>query len=119
MFVVNTQPLKFEKIMLNQNENNFHNKISELSNIFSNLVRENSKMVEKNIQLFKILATVKNDLEKCLKNPNNIANSMVNSINILREVTPYYSADAEKNKIDPPLSDEEKESFFQKLKETK
>lgn len=87
---------------------NLVNLIHKLETEVSLRELEHHKTTEKNIFLFKVLATVKNDLEKTLKNPDSLKEVVYNCINLLREHTPYYSANEGKNKIDPPLSEEEK-----------
>lgn len=85
--------------------------ISTLQQIQSDLqieVGNHQKTVEKNLSLFKILATVKNDLEKTLKKPESLKETVYRCIDLLRENTPYYSASENITKIDPPLNDNEK-----------
>lgn len=69
---------------------------------------EKRETAEKNIELFKILATIKCDLEKTLKKPESLKETVYSCIDLLRANTPYYSTNEGKNKIDPPLKDEEK-----------
>jgi hypothetical protein len=85
--------------------------ISSLQQIQSDLqseINSHQKTVEKNIELFKILASVKSDLEKTLKKPESLKETVYRCIDLLRENTPYYSASENRNKIDPPLTDSEK-----------
>ena len=84
------------------------NILSELQSEAESLERNNHKTIERNLELFKILATVKNDLEKTLKKPETLKETVYNCINLLRANTPYYSATENVNKIDPPLTDEQK-----------
>ena len=63
---------------------------------------------ERNNDFFKIMATVKNDLEKTLKKPEILKETVYNCINLLRENTPYYSATEGHSKTDPPLTNEQK-----------
>jgi hypothetical protein len=66
------------------------------------------RAVERNNELFKVLATVKNDLEKTLKKPETLKDTVYSCIDLLRSNTPYYSTNEGCNKIDPPLTDEQK-----------
>ena len=69
---------------------------------------QHQKTVERNLELFKILATVKNDLEKTLKKPDALKDTVYKCIDLLRANTPYYSTNEGVTKIDPPLTDEQK-----------
>lgn len=87
------------------------NIIANLNQVHSDLqtVRaDNQKMVERNAEYFRIMATVKNDLEKTLKKPETLKETVYRCIDLLRSNTPYFSATEGKNKIDPPLTDEQK-----------
>jgi hypothetical protein len=87
---------------------NITNLLSQIQSEFDQLQRNHTKSVEKNNDLFRVLATVKNDLEKTLKNPDTLKNTVCACIDLLRANTPYYSATEGVNKIDPPLTDEQK-----------
>ena len=87
---------------------NFNNLLHQIENEFTDLQRNYSKTVEKNNNLFKILATVKNDLEKSLKNPESLKDTVYQCIDLLRANTPYYSTNEGIAKVDPPLTDEQK-----------
>jgi hypothetical protein len=69
---------------------------------------EHHKTVERNLELFKVLATVKNDLEKTLKKPDTLVETVYKCIDLLRLHTPYFSTNEGVTKIDPPLTDEQK-----------
>lgn len=71
-----------------------NNRITELTNINSNLT--------------KVLATVRQHLEKSLKNPDSLKTAVYSSINLCRENLIYMDISSEKNKKDSPLTDEEK-----------
>jgi hypothetical protein len=88
--------------------NEINNLLHKIQSEFDSLKRDYSKTSEKNQEFFKILATVKNDLEKTLKKPDSLKETIYNCINLLRQYTPYYSATEGINKIDPPLTDEQK-----------
>lgn len=64
--------------------------------------------IEKNLEYFKIMATVKNDLEKTLKKPETLHDTVYKCIDLLRANTPYFSTNEGVTKIDPPLTDEQK-----------
>jgi septal ring factor EnvC (AmiA/AmiB activator) len=98
-----------------ENFRNFQNNLNDLEKQYAKIEKEKQTLIEQNISLMKVLATVKNDLERTTKNPSNLLDVICRSIDSIREVTPYYSADLGSNKIDPPLSDEEKENFKKKL----
>jgi len=82
--------------------------LGQVQSEFEVLSRNYSKATERNSELFRILATVKNDLEKTLKKPETLKDTVYNCIDLLRQHTPYYSATEGTNKIDPPLTDEQK-----------
>lgn len=82
--------------------NNARNVLSEIDVIERNY----NLMVERNAALIKALATIKTNLERSLKQPQNLNNAVYESINIARELTPYTNAG--KTVVDPPLSDAEK-----------
>lgn len=88
------------------------NQISTLLNQiqieFNETQKNHSKTVERNIELFKILATVKNDLEKTLKKPEVLFETVYKCIDLLRANTPYFSTNEGVTKIDPPLTQEQK-----------
>lgn len=84
------------------------NLLHQIENEFTDLQRKYSKSVEKNSNLFKILATVKNDLEKTLKNPESLKDTVYQCIDLLRANTPYYSTNEGTTKVDPPLTSEQK-----------
>lgn len=87
---------------------NIVNLLRQVESEYEAKSRQNSKMIEKNLEYFKIMATVKNDLEKTLKKPEILKETVYNCINLLRANTPYYSATEGVNKVDPPLTDEQK-----------
>jgi hypothetical protein len=89
-------------------EDNILSLLSGLEAGFHSLQREAKERTERNLHLFKILATVKNDLEKTLKKPESLANTVYACIDLLRANTPYFSATEGVNKVDPPLTDSEK-----------
>jgi hypothetical protein len=99
--------------------NQIENRLSEISGLLATLDRNRNISVEKNTNYFKILAKVKCDLERALKNPSLMLSTVMNCVDACREVTPYYSVDAQKNKIDPPLSEEEKTQYINKFEEFK
>lgn len=82
--------------------------LNAVENEFNEINRNYSRSVEKNAELFKILATVKNDLEKTLKKPESLKETVYSCINLLRANTPYFSATEGVNKVDPPLTEEQK-----------
>ena len=87
---------------------NISSLLSQVESEVSILQRDNQKLVERNLSLFKILATVKNDLEKTLKKPETLFGTVYQCIDLLRANTPYYSTTEGTTKVDPPLTDEQK-----------
>jgi len=87
---------------------NINNLLHQVENEFVDLQRKYSKTVEKNNDLFKVLATVKNDLEKTLKKPESLKDTVYQCIDLLRANTPYYSTNEGTTKVDPPLTLEQK-----------
>lgn len=88
--------------------NNISKLLNEIQSEVNTVENENKRFTERNAELFKILATVKNDLEKTLKKPETLHDTVYNCINVLRANTPYYSTNEGKTKVDPPLTDNEK-----------
>lgn len=87
------------------------NIIANLNQITSDLygtISDHQKTVDRNSEYFRIMATVKNDLEKTLKKPETLKETVYRCIDLLRSHTPYFSSTEGKNKIDPPLTDEQK-----------
>ena len=93
--------------------------LSTLNSLFDKQAEANGILGQRNEQYFKTLAAVKNDLERAVKNPDKLLDTVFASIDTLRAITPYYSTDLGKNKIDPSLTDEEKEACRQKFNEQK
>ncbi len=87
---------------------NILNLLRQIESEYEAQARENRKTIERNIEFFKIMATVKNDLERTLKKPEILKETVYNCINLLRANTPYFSATEGVNKVDPPLTDEQK-----------
>jgi len=82
--------------------------LTKLESEICKIQSEKKETSERNINLFKILATVKCDLEKTLKKPESLKETVYSCIDLLRANTPYYSTNEGSNKIDPPLKEEEK-----------
>jgi len=61
------------------------------------------------------LFKIKNNLERLVKNPKDLPEVIFNCFEIAKPLTPYYSTDLGKNKIDQPLTNEEKLGFLEKL----
>lgn len=85
-----------------------NNLLNQIQSEISLINIERQKTSEKNIALFKVLASVKNELEKTLKKPEMLKETVYSCINLLREHTPYYSTNEGKTKVDPPLTEEQK-----------
>lgn len=82
--------------------------LSKIQSDLQNIQVDHQKTIDRNLHIFKIMATVKNDLEKTLKKPESLKEVVYNCINMLRAETPYFSAMEGVTKIDPPLTDEQK-----------
>ena len=95
------------------------NHINQINSLVDSLFRTRSFSIEKNHTYIKVLAKIKCDLERGLKNPALLIDSVMNCVDACREVTPYYSVDAQANKIDPPLTQEERDQLFKKFQELK
>jgi len=79
--------------------------------IQSKIIQDEStikRLVEKNAELFKALATIKCSLERCLKNSSNLNSVVYDAINLSRSLTPYTEMSTGVIKIDSQLSEEEK-----------
>ena len=72
---------------------------------------------ERNATFMKVCATVKNDLERGLKNPKNLLETVFKLVDMCREVTPHYSIDTNRTVVDHPLTEEEKEGYRNKFNE--
>lgn len=84
------------------------NLLDQAQSEYESLNRKYLSSTERNSELFRVLATVKNDLEKTLKNPEKLKETVYQCIDLLRNHTPYYSATEGVNKIDPPLTEDQK-----------
>lgn len=84
------------------------NLLHEVESELSALQRDHSKTIERNLEYFKVMATVKNDLEKTLKKPETLHDTVYRCIDLLRANTPYYSTNEGVTKVDPPLTDDQK-----------
>lgn len=87
---------------------NLNDALAAIKSNFEVLQKDHNISVERNCELFKVLATVKNDLEKVLKKPETLKDTVYSCIDLLRKHTPYYSANEGVTKIDPPLTEEQK-----------
>lgn len=97
--------------------NELNESLDKIKSLFEKNQKDNQYICEINSNFRKVTATVKTDLERAAKNPVNILDAVIKSIDALREVTPYFSIDSGTTKVDPPLTEEEKESFRQKFNE--
>lgn len=88
--------------------NNISKLLNEIQSEVNTVENENKRFTERNAELFKVLATVKNDLEKTLKKPETLHDTVYRCIDVLRANTPYYSTNEGKTKVDPPLTDNDK-----------
>jgi len=79
--------------------------------------REIEKIYNKLEESRNALYSIRNTLERVLKNPENKNQAIFDCIDITRSVTPQSKNFGERFSIDPPLTDEEKEAFLNKLKE--
>lgn len=84
------------------------NTLSRIQSDLESVQSNHQKTVERNLNMFKVMATVKNDLEKTLKNPDALKETVYRCIDLLRAETPYFSAMEGVTKVDPPLTDEQK-----------
>jgi len=87
---------------------NIIQKLGDIQNEFDQLSNRISKSAEKNSRLIKALANIRTELERALKNHKNLNQAVYNSINICRENLMYTEMSTGINKIDPPLTEEEK-----------
>lgn len=100
----------------------FIDKNKEIENYIakiSSLLEENKNnyldSLENKAELMRAFFSVKVNLERILKNPKDWHKSLFECVDTCRKFTPYYSADLGKNKIDSPLTEEEKNKFIEKL----
>lgn len=87
----------------------FHRISSSANSILNeiNTIERNYRdVVERNIHLVKVLATIKTSLERCLKQHQNLNSAVYEAIDLARTVTPYTNSG--KMVCDPPLTDAEK-----------
>lgn len=103
---------------MNEFQNISHH-LNEAMSLVNSISDKNHRLCEKSHSQIKVLAKVKVDLERCLKSPNLMLDTIFNCIDACREITPYFSTDAQATKIDPPLSQEEKDAFKKKFEEYK
>lgn len=70
--------------------------------------RKIKDLVDRNSNLIRVLATIRQTLERTLKNPANLNEAVYNSINLCRANLVYTDGSTGNNKIDSPLTEEEK-----------
>lgn len=87
-------------------------KIQEsINNIHSYFIQQeekNKKIIDRNCDLIKVLATIRNNLERSLKDHKKLNDAVYDSIDLCRQNLIYTEMSTGVNKIDPPLKDEEK-----------
>ena len=85
----------------------------------SDLVETNKELYINNLDhkanIASALFKIRNSLENLVKNPKDLPEVIFSCIEIAQSLTPYYSTDLGKNKINPPLTNQEKMSFLDKL----
>jgi hypothetical protein len=66
-------------------------------------------LCERNHALIKVIATVRQSLERAIKNPSSLLNKAVyDSVDLCRANFSYMDGSTGLNKIDPPLTEAEK-----------
>lgn len=98
---------------------NISKHLNEAMSLVDSISDKNHRLCEKSHSQIKVLAKVKIDLERCLKNPNLMLDTIFNCIDACRELTPYFSVDSQSTKIDPPLTQDEKDAYKNKFEEYK
>lgn len=91
--------------------------INHIVDHIHNVERMYRDSVEKNAVFMKVCATVKNDLERGLKNPSALVDTVFKLIDMCREVTPHYSIDKNCTVIDQHLTEEDKDKHRAKFNE--
>jgi hypothetical protein len=86
--------------------NNIANQARNILSEVAVLEQRNRSSVERNASLMRAIATIKSNLERALRQPQNLNASVYDSIDLARSVTPYTNAG--KVVVDPPLTDAEK-----------
>lgn len=85
----------------------------------NNLIETNKELYIDNLDhkadLASALFKIRNSLENLVKNPKDLPEAIFGCIEIAQSLTPYFSTDLGKNKINPPLTNQEKTSFLEKL----
>jgi hypothetical protein len=66
------------------------------------------KSVDRNCELIKILAIIRTNLERSLKDPKKLNEAVYESINLCRKSLIFTEMSTGLSKIDPPLKEEEK-----------
>lgn len=99
-----------------QEEMKVQENINHIVDHIYNVEKLYSQSCEHNAVLLKVCATVKNDLERGLKNPKNLLDNVYKLIDMCREVTPHYAIDQNRTVVDPPLTEDEKEIYRNKVK---
>lgn len=87
---------------------NIKNNLREIEFYFEEQEKRFNKISERNIHLIKVLATIRSKLERTLKNNSILNQSVYESINLCRENLLYTEMSTGINKIDSPLTEEEK-----------
>ncbi|NDC72220.1 MAG: hypothetical protein EBZ62_02020 [Sphingobacteriia bacterium] len=65
-------------------------------------------METRNSELIKVVATIRSNLERAIKNPSTLNQAVYDSIDLCRSNFKYMDYSTGKFKQDPPLSDEDK-----------
>jgi hypothetical protein len=89
--------------------------IVKLNNLFEANKEIFIDQLDHKADLSSALFKIKNSLERLIKNPKDLPEVIFDCFEISKPLTPYYSTDLGKSKIDPPLTNEEKLSFLEKL----
>jgi hypothetical protein len=87
---------------------NIKSNLRDIEFYFEEQEKRFKKVSERNIHLIKVLATIRSKLEKTLKNNSVLNQSVYESIDLCRENLLYTEMSTGINKIDPPLTEEEK-----------
>jgi hypothetical protein len=87
------------------------NVLESINNIQSYINQQEEKsrrVAERNCDLIKVLATIRTNLERSLKDHKKLNEAVYESIDLCRKNLIYTEMSTGINKIDPPLKEEEK-----------
>jgi len=88
--------------------NPIDNAINTIIQYQNNTEKTIKDSVERNAKLAKVIANIRSLLERAIKNPSSLNIAVYESIDLCRANFVYTDYSSGQNKIDPPLTEQEK-----------